>query len=72
MNLFSKALTTTITTIALLATAGSVSADKLDDVIDEGVLRCGVVLDFNESISLINIRENSYLRLCFIDAAKRQ
>ena len=46
MNLFSKALTTTITTIALLATAGSVSADKLDDVIDEGVLRCGVVLDF--------------------------
>lgn len=46
MKLFSKALATTITAIALLGTAGSVSADKLDDVIDEGVLRCGVVLDF--------------------------
>ena len=31
---------------ALWLGAGAAAADKLDDVIDEGVLRCGVVLDF--------------------------
>ena len=46
MRLFSKTLTTCVTAIALLLSVGSASADKLDDVIDEGVLRCGVVLDF--------------------------
>ncbi len=46
MRQFSKTLTTSITAAALLLSVGSASADKLDDVIDEGVLRCGVVLDF--------------------------
>jgi len=46
MRLFSKTLTTSVTAVALLLSAGTASADKLDDVIDEGVLRCGVVLDF--------------------------
>ena len=32
--------------ISLFLFTGTVSADKLDDVIDAGVLRCGVVLDF--------------------------
>ena len=46
MRLFSKTLTTSVTAVALFLSAGTASADKLDDVIDEGVLRCGVVLDF--------------------------
>ena len=46
MRLFSKTLTTSVTAVALLLSVGTASADKLDDVIDEGVLRCGVVLDF--------------------------
>ena len=32
--------------IVMIALAGPVVADKLDDVIDSGLLRCGVVLDF--------------------------
>ncbi|MFT5658453.1 MAG: ABC-type amino acid transport substrate-binding protein [Gammaproteobacteria bacterium] len=46
MTLFSRTITTTITALALLSSVGTASADKLDDVINEGVLRCGVVLDF--------------------------
>jgi ABC-type amino acid transport substrate-binding protein len=46
MRQFSNTLITSVTAIALLLSVGSASADKLDDVIDEGVLRCGVVLDF--------------------------
>ncbi|CAM3651766.1 transporter substrate-binding domain-containing protein [Parendozoicomonas haliclonae] len=32
--------------LSVMAMAAPVQADKLDDVIDNGVLRCGVVLDF--------------------------
>ena len=39
MRLFSKMLTTSVTAIVLLLSVGTASADKLDDVIDEGVLR---------------------------------
>jgi polar amino acid transport system substrate-binding protein len=46
MRLFSKSLISSITALALLGSVGTATADKLDDVIDEGVLRCGVVLDF--------------------------
>jgi ABC-type amino acid transport substrate-binding protein len=46
MRQFSNTLITSVTAIALLLSVGSASADKLDKVIDEGVLRCGVVLDF--------------------------
>ncbi len=35
-----------IVTAAILIAPGAAWADKLDDVIDEGILRCGVVLDF--------------------------
>ena len=33
-------------TAALLMAGGVASADTLDDVVDRGTLRCGVVLDF--------------------------
>jgi ABC-type amino acid transport substrate-binding protein len=33
-------------TAALLMASGVASADTLDDVVDRGTLRCGVVLDF--------------------------
>ena len=46
MKLLSKMLAPVTAAVLLLGTAGQASADKLDDVIDEGVLRCGVVLDF--------------------------
>ena len=46
MKLFCRMLISLITAVILLASVGTASADKLDDVIDEGVLRCGVVLDF--------------------------
>ena len=46
MKLYYKSLTICMTAVTLLLSAGTASADKLDDVIDEGVLRCGVVLDF--------------------------
>ena len=39
---------TAVAAAAVLATtfAATVSADTLDDVVDRGTLRCGVVLDF--------------------------
>ncbi len=40
------AATVAIAGLAIAAGAGPVLADKLDDVINAGVLRCGVVLDF--------------------------
>ena len=46
MRLLPKSLISSITALALLGSVGTATADKLDDVIDEGVLRCGVVLDF--------------------------
>ena len=46
MKVFSKTLVSLTTAALLLTGATTASADKLDDVIDEGVLRCGVVLDF--------------------------
>ena len=46
MKMFSKTLVSLTTAVVLLGGATIASADKLDDVIDEGVLRCGVVLDF--------------------------
>jgi polar amino acid transport system substrate-binding protein len=46
MKLFTKMSISLATAMMLLASAGSAFADKLDNVIDEGVLRCGVVLDF--------------------------
>jgi polar amino acid transport system substrate-binding protein len=46
MKLFTKMSISLATAMLLLASVGTASADKLDDVIDEGVLRCGVVLDF--------------------------
>ena len=41
-------INTAVAVAAVLATsfAVSVSADTLDDVVDRGTLRCGVVLDF--------------------------
>ena len=36
----------TVVAATVMTVAGVASADKLDDVINEGVLRCGVVLDF--------------------------
>jgi polar amino acid transport system substrate-binding protein len=44
--MFSKTLVSLTTAALLLTGATTASADKLDDVIDAGVLRCGVVLDF--------------------------
>jgi len=43
-----KTFLTAVTAAALFATSFSVSAwaDTLDDVVDRGTLRCGVVLDF--------------------------
>lgn len=43
-----KTILTAVTAAALFATSFSVSAwaDTLDDVVDRGTLRCGVVLDF--------------------------
>jgi len=35
-----------VTAVGVVAVVGTASADKLDDVINEGKLRCGVVLDF--------------------------
>ncbi len=35
-----------VAAVAITAGAGMAKADKLDDVINEGTLRCGVVLDF--------------------------
>jgi polar amino acid transport system substrate-binding protein len=35
-----------VTAVGVVAVAGTATADKLDDVINEGKLRCGVVLDF--------------------------
>lgn len=46
MKFLSKLFVPLTTAAILLGTTGNVLADKLDDVIDEGVLRCGVVLDF--------------------------
>lgn len=46
MKLLSRMQISVTTAVLLLASVGTASADKLDDVIDEGVLRCGVVLDF--------------------------
>lgn len=46
MKVITRTLTTSVTALTLLLSAASATADKLDDVIDEGVLRCGVVLDF--------------------------
>jgi polar amino acid transport system substrate-binding protein len=46
MKMFSKTLVSLTTAALLLTGATTASADKLDDVIDAGVLRCGVVLDF--------------------------
>ena len=46
MTMFSKTLVSLTTAALLLTGATTASADKLDDVIDAGVLRCGVVLDF--------------------------
>jgi len=46
MKLFSKTRVTLSTAVVLLTGTTTASADKLDDVIDAGVLRCGVVLDF--------------------------
>ena len=46
MKMFSKTLVSLTTAAVLLTGATSAYADKLDDVIDAGVLRCGVVLDF--------------------------
>ncbi len=41
-----KIMKTALACVTALAICTPVLADKLDDVIDEGVLRCGVVLDF--------------------------
>lgn len=46
MKIFSNTFMSLITVILLLGSVGTASADKLDDVINEGILRCGVVLDF--------------------------
>ncbi len=46
MKLISRITISLFTAMILLAGINTASADKLDDVIDEGVLRCGVVLDF--------------------------
>jgi ABC-type amino acid transport substrate-binding protein len=46
MKMFNKTLVSLTTAAVLLFGASSAYADKLDDVIDAGVLRCGVVLDF--------------------------
>ncbi len=46
MKSLSKLFIPLTTAVILLGSVGNASADKLDDVIDEGVLRCGVVLDF--------------------------
>lgn len=43
-----KKMTKTLSSIvmAVVMSAGAAAADKLDDVINDGTLRCGVVLDF--------------------------
>jgi hydroxyproline transporter system substrate-binding protein len=47
MKQLSRVLLSLIATIMVLGSSiNTAYADKLDDVIDEGVLRCGVVLDF--------------------------
>lgn len=46
MDLFKIIATAGVVAAVSLGTVGSVQADKLDDVINAGVLRCGVVLDF--------------------------
>ena len=46
MKMFSKTLVSLTAAAVLLTGATTAFADKLDDVIDAGVLRCGVVLDF--------------------------
>lgn len=45
MKMFTKILSLA-TSVVLLGSVSVASADKLDDVIEAGVLRCGVVLDF--------------------------
>jgi ABC-type amino acid transport substrate-binding protein len=46
MKLLSNIIIPLTTAAILLGSVGNASADKVDDVINEGVLRCGVVLDF--------------------------
>ena len=46
MKMFSKTLVSFAAAAVMLTGATTAYADKLDDVIDAGVLRCGVVLDF--------------------------
>jgi polar amino acid transport system substrate-binding protein len=46
MKMFSKTLVSLTAAAVMLTGATTAYADKLDDVIDAGVLRCGVVLDF--------------------------
>lgn len=45
-NLFKGAASTVLALTASVLTAGQVAADKLDDVLADGELRCAVVLDF--------------------------
>ena len=46
MKMFSKTLLSLFAVVVMLTGSSTAFADKLDDVIDAGVLRCGVVLDF--------------------------
>lgn len=46
MKIFKLTALAAVAAIAFTANAAQVKADKLDDVINEGTLRCGVVLDF--------------------------
>ena len=63
MKMFSKTLLSLTAAAVMLTGATTAFADKLDDVIDAGVLRCGVVLDFPPTVIEMQIMSQQVLML---------